>query len=145
LTPEDIVEIDDLISGLFPNYGLHLHDNRGLAYANSLVAIQKGIQWIDATAFGLGRGAGNLRLEQLLIDSSDKNNLSWPDFSKFLDVLQLLFKADSDRRDWGANALYFLGAKLNIHPSIVADLIRSSDNTEAINLLNRRAVESKDG
>ncbi len=145
LTPEEIVEIDALIKGIFPNYGLHLHDNRGLAYANSLVAVQKGIEWIDATAFGLGRGAGNLRLEQVLIDSSDKNNLSWPDFSNFLDVLQLLFKADSQRSDWGANALYFLGAKLNIHPSIVADLIKRSDNIEAINALNLHGVVRKDG
>jgi 4-hydroxy 2-oxovalerate aldolase len=145
LAPDDIAEIDGLIRGLFPSYGLHLHDNRGLAYANSLVAVQKGIQWIDATTFGLGRGAGNLRLEQMLIDSSDEKNLNWTDFSKFLDVIQLLFKSDSERSDWGTNALYFLGAKLNIHPNAVVDLIRSSDNSESINMLNRYRMEPKDG
>ena len=43
--------------------GFHGHDNLGLAFANSLAAIEAGADIIDSTMLGLGRGAGNLRTE----------------------------------------------------------------------------------
>jgi len=43
--------------------GFHGHDNLGLAFANSLAAIESGVDVVDSTMLGLGRGAGNLRTE----------------------------------------------------------------------------------
>lgn len=45
--------------------GFHCHDNLDLAVANSLRAIEAGASWIDATLQGIGRSAGNTRLETL--------------------------------------------------------------------------------
>lgn len=46
--------------------GFHGHDNLELALANTIKAIEMGIDVVDATVTGMGRGAGNLKLELLL-------------------------------------------------------------------------------
>ena len=46
--------------------GFHAHDNMSLALANSLVALESGVTWLDCTVTGMGRGAGNLSTEMLL-------------------------------------------------------------------------------
>ena len=46
--------------------GIHTHDNLGLAFANSLCAVDNGVKYIDGTLTGMGRGVGNVRTEQLL-------------------------------------------------------------------------------
>lgn len=135
LTPKDIKEMDSMIREIRPDYGLHLHDNRGLAYANSLVATQEGVRWLDATALGLGRGAGNLRIEQLIIDMSENNILGSVHFAKLLDVLEALFNSSANAASEGSGALYFLGAKNNIHPSVVFALIKDADTNRAVQLL----------
>jgi 4-hydroxy 2-oxovalerate aldolase len=43
--------------------GFHPHDNLGLAFANTLAALRAGARAVDASIGGIGKGAGNLRLE----------------------------------------------------------------------------------
>lgn len=45
--------------------GFHAHNNLGLAVANSLAAIEEGVDYIDGTCRGLGAGAGNCQEEVL--------------------------------------------------------------------------------
>jgi 4-hydroxy 2-oxovalerate aldolase len=75
----DIIYIADSNGSIFPTYvkevtenyrkiynipfGFHAHENLGLAQANAIVAIDSGVQYIDASINGLGKGVGNLRLE----------------------------------------------------------------------------------
>ena len=67
LGPNDIASI---ISTLHESWmkplGIHAHDNRGLALANSLAALDAGAQWVDSTITGMGRGAGNTHSEILV-------------------------------------------------------------------------------
>ena len=44
-------------------FGFHAHDNLGLAQANTIAAITAGVQFIDASVAGMGKGIGNLRTE----------------------------------------------------------------------------------
>lgn len=46
--------------------GFHGHNNLGFAVANSLVAVQNGIEIIDVSLMGMGRGAGNTYSEQFI-------------------------------------------------------------------------------
>ena len=43
--------------------GVHFHNNQQQAFANSIAAIDEGVDFVDATLHGIGRGAGNCPLE----------------------------------------------------------------------------------
>lgn len=47
--------------------GVHLHDDYGLAVANSLAAIEAGASVIEVSVLGLGERAGNCPLEELAV------------------------------------------------------------------------------
>ena len=46
--------------------GFHGHNNLQLGLINTLTAIEEGVDFVDATILGMGRGAGNLNMELLL-------------------------------------------------------------------------------
>ena len=46
--------------------GIHAHNNQQCAFANTVEAKNMGAKLLDATAYGIGRGAGNCHMEALL-------------------------------------------------------------------------------
>lgn len=66
LTPDEVRErVYALTEKLEVPVGFHAHNNMGLAVANSIVAIEEGAVYIDASLRGLGAGAGNTQIEVL--------------------------------------------------------------------------------
>lgn len=45
------------------SFGFHAHDNLGLAQANAIAALDNGVQYIDLSLVGMGKGIGNLKTE----------------------------------------------------------------------------------
>jgi len=45
--------------------GVHMHNDFGMATANSIAAIDGGADWVDTTVLGLGERTGNARLEEV--------------------------------------------------------------------------------
>ncbi len=83
------------------NIGFHGHDNLGLAFANSLAAIEAGADIIDSTMLGLGRGAGNLRTELITayfskIQGRQNNFLQLADCLESWQILEKSFKSELD-------------------------------------------------
>ena len=70
LYPEQIARIADLYMEYAVKYGkkvgMHAHNNQQLAFANTIEAVGDGVDWLDATYGGMGRGAGNCQMELLL-------------------------------------------------------------------------------
>ena len=54
--------------------GFHSHDNTGNALKNTITAINEGFGIIDTSIMGMGRGAGNLKLEEFLKYKNKKVN-----------------------------------------------------------------------
>ena len=67
---EQVEELSDKYLAMAEKYdkyvGIHAHNNQQLAFANTISALRRGVSYLDATAGGMGRGAGNCCTEQLL-------------------------------------------------------------------------------
>jgi len=59
----------------------HGHDDRGLALANSLMALRCGVNRVHATALGIGERVGNTPMEQLLVNLKLSGQLEGQDVS----------------------------------------------------------------
>ena len=60
------VRVTTLKHGLGCEVGLHAHNNLSLAVANSLAALEEGVDHLDGCMTGLGAGAGNCPTEVLV-------------------------------------------------------------------------------
>ncbi len=92
--------------------GIHCHNNQQLAFANTISAIINDINFLDATLYGIGRGAGNCPLELLL--SFLKN----PKF-KVRPIVECIEKEIfpwAKKIDWGYSIPYMVTGVLNQHP-----------------------------
>ena len=92
--------------------GIHTHNNQQLAFANTIEGIIAGINRLDATMYGMGRGAGNCPLELLL---SFLKNPKF-DVRPILEVIQELFIPQKAETEWGYHIPYMITGVLNEHP-----------------------------
>ena len=118
----DFIYIVDSYGGLYPQdlkklisnlkidasvrFGFHGHNNLELALSNSLTAIEEGVDIIDTTILGMGRGAGNLKLELLLSILNEKMQIS-VDFDE-LAMLCNTFSELKEKHQWGTNLAYMV-------------------------------------
>jgi len=92
--------------------GFHAHNNQQLAFSNTQQCIIEGVNMLDATVNGIGRGAGNCNLELLL------NFLKNPKFD-VRPIYRLIQDHMVDLRkeiEWGFNDIYGISGHLNQHP-----------------------------
>lgn len=93
--------------------GFHAHNNQNLAFANTIETMSYGVSYLDATASGMGRGAGNCAMELLLgFLKNPKYNLY--SLLTFLEKYMLPLKENGVV--WGYDVQYMLTGQLNRHP-----------------------------
>ncbi len=102
--------------------GVHMHENQGLALANTMAAVDEGVEFVDATVSGMGRGAGNLRLEQLLLWLQQTGRRTDLDPGALLPVLQEHFLPMKRAFGWGWDFSYMLSGLVEIHPTYCQEL-----------------------
>ena len=93
--------------------GIHAHNNKSMAFSNTLVSLSAGSKICDSTILGMGRGAGNAQTEFLLQEL--KGPLNYKQL-KLVNDLLIKFKELKERFKWGYNFLYFYAAN-NKNPS----------------------------
>ena len=123
MIPSDITRIYSFIRERWKgNVGIHTHDNMGYGLLNSISAVNEGVNWVDSTIMGMGRGAGNTATEELLIHLKPDMKLA----NNLLPLLKLISKRVATLKakyNWGTNAYYCLAAKQGIHPSYIQEII----------------------
>jgi 4-hydroxy 2-oxovalerate aldolase len=92
--------------------GIHAHNNQQLAFSNTISSVISGINYLDATLYGMGRGAGNCPTELLL--SFLKN----PKFNvrPLIKVIEDEILPWREKIDWGYFIPYMVGGVMNQHP-----------------------------
>jgi len=104
--------------------GIHAHNNQQCAFANTLEAKDTGAKWLDGTAFGMGRGAGNCHSEALLGYLDGKKYHVEP-LLQFVTDWMLPLKAEGI--DWGYNTSYMLTGLTNQHPRTAIEASQKKD------------------
>jgi len=143
LNPSDIGPIASaLAEGFGGPIGCHLHDNRGLAMANTLAAIDAGVTWVDGTIRGMGRGPGNARTEYLAVELTRRGLLDL-DLTPLVPVVEEDFAALHREFEWGTNLHYMLSGTHGVHPTYVQRMIADPRFTPAqiIKTVERLGVE----
>ena len=109
--------------------GIHTHDNMGLALSNTLQAIKDGVTWLDATVTGMGRGPGNARTEELVIEVADmrQQNIN---MVPLMSVIRSYFQPLKNKCGWGSNPYYYLSGKYGIHPTYIQEMLGDSRYSE---------------
>ena len=117
--------------------GIHCHNNQQLAFANTISAIINGVNFLDATLYGIGRGAGNCPLELLL--SFLKN----PKFK----VRPIVKCIEEDifpwakKIDWGYSVPYMVTGVLNQHPRAAMALMESDHQEQVTSFFDSVTTE----
>lgn len=102
--------------------GIHTHDNMSLALSNTKRAIREGVTWVDATVTGMGRGPGNARTEELVIEIAELRG-EIVNLVPLMSVIRKYFKPMQIKYGWGTNPYYFLSGKYGIHPSYIQSMM----------------------
>ena len=122
MDPSQITSISKaLLSEWKRPLGIHAHNNKGLALINALTALEAGVTWFDGTIMGMGRGAGNVSSEALLLEFEhlEIHHGKPQALIPCLEMVQDL----KEKFQWGPNHLYHYAANHNIHPTFVQTLL----------------------
>ena len=117
--------------------GMHAHNNQQLAFANTIEAIIKGANILDATMAGLGRGAGNCPIELLV------GFLHNPKF-RLRPILQCIQKHIEPLREqlmWGFDTPYMITGLMNQHPRDAIKFNTSEDRGNIVKFFDLMSEE----
>lgn len=114
LMPEQVHYLAEKYINSLPgkHIGIHCHNNQQLAFANTVESVLRGIHFVDASVYGIGRAAGNCPLELIL---GFLNNPRY-DVRPVLDLIQKYFLDLKRDLRWGYEVPYAVTGMLNKHP-----------------------------
>ncbi len=125
-------EIEGLISPLLgirgTKVGFHPHNSLQMAFANTLEAVRCGADIADSTFYGIGRGAGNLPTEIIVLYKEllgDKKYNAIP----VLNCIDRYFLPMRKEIDWGYQLPFMLSGMYKCHPNYASGLINYREYT----------------
>ena len=113
--------------------GIHAHNNQQLAFANTIASSIAGINYLDGTLYGIGRGAGNCPLELLI--SFLKN----PKFKvrPLLDAIEQEIFPWAKKIDWGYHIPYMVTGVMNQHPRAGMAQMESDEKEKIVDFYDK--------
>ena len=118
LTSKQVIDKNKKIRKYWPgDLGMHAHDNMKNALDNTLTAVNHGFNWADGTILGMGRGAGNAKIEDLIkrIKKSKTTNIDRLIINHFVGLKK--------KYKWGFNKFYNFAGKYKIHPTYIQTIL----------------------
>ena len=107
--------------------GVHTHNNMRLAFSNTLVAADLGVELLDASVYGMGRAAGNCPTELLVTHLKGTKYEPRP----VLDIIERYMIPLREKEEWGYIMPYMITGTLDEHPRS-AMALRASDDKDKI-------------
>lgn len=145
VTPEDVTNIVKVVrENTKCPIGFHGHNNLQLGLFNTITAMKLGVDYVDATILGMGRGAGNLNMELLLTYLNAHEGLQ-VDFNVLGDVITA-FTPLMEQYQWGTNLPYMLAGANRIPQKEVMDWVtnRVYSFNSIVRALDNRKNNTKD-
>ena len=108
------------------NMGFHSHNNLQLSYSNcqSLTAVESNRTIsLDASVYGMGRGAGNLNTE-LIANYLNEHLAAVYEIEPLLEIVDEYILKIKEQYDWGYSVPYYLAAINGCHPNYASYLSR---------------------
>jgi 4-hydroxy 2-oxovalerate aldolase len=156
----DYLNLVDSYGGLYPHevknmvtkikresstvLGFHGHNNLELAFANALVAVDAGCEWIDSTITGMGRGAGNLKTELILTHhaSKDPDAVDMDCLSALVDGFELL----REKHQWATSLPYMVSGASSLPQKDVMDWVtkRCYSMNSIVRALSNKKLQQDD-
>lgn len=147
MNPDDVAQVVSILRCEWKGHlGIHAHDNMGLALSNTMRASREGVAWLDSTVTGMGRGPGNVRTEELVVEvdsfRGDSSNIS-----PLMSLISHHFAPMKAFYGWGPNIYYYLAGKYGIHPTYIQNMVsdtRFGDDDILAALVYLRAINSRE-
>jgi len=142
LYPEELKKMINIIKTKTNiKLGFHGHNNIELAFINSLVAIENGVDMIDCTILGMGRGACNLKTELILSYMNSKLNVKM-DFTQFSELISS-FEKLLEKCKWGTNFAYMTSGFNSLPQKDIMEWLgkRRYSISSIIQILNNKKAE----
>lgn len=122
MTPQELTTIvKEVRANTTAPVGFHGHNNLQLGLINTLTAIDLGLEYVDCTVLGMGRGAGNLNTELLLTYLNAQQGLK-VDFNVLGDVITALTPL-YEKYHWGTQLPYMISGANSIPQKEVMSLV----------------------
>ncbi|MWC29029.1 aldolase catalytic domain-containing protein [Paenibacillus sp. MMS18-CY102] len=130
LKPNDMAYLVDKFKEHLPNkrLGSHTHNNLQLAFANTIIAAEKGVELLDASVYGMGRAAGNCNTELLVAHLPNAKYNVRP----VLDMIEKHMLPLREKEEWGYIMEYMVTGMLDEHPRSAMAQRDSSDNRDKV-------------
>lgn len=127
--PSDVITYQKKLRKLgFSNISFHAHNNLQLGLANTIKAIENNFYAIDASIYGMGRGAGNLPIE-ILIGYLNKIGYVQYNSLEYIKIIEKYYLEHQKLTPWGYKIEGLIGGLKNIHPYYVTGLYDKHDWT----------------
>jgi 4-hydroxy 2-oxovalerate aldolase len=113
--------------------GIHCHNHQQLAFANTIEAIIRDVNYLDGTLFGIGRAAGNCPIELLL------GFLKNPKFN-LRPLLAIISKNYLDLQkelEWGYYLPYMITGILNKHPLPAIEVMKAENRNDFVSFYEK--------
>ncbi|CAM3413599.1 aldolase catalytic domain-containing protein [Paenibacillus lupini] len=135
LKPNDYSYLIEKFQHHLPNkrLGIHTHNNMQLAFANTLLAVEKGVELLDASVYGMGRAAGNCNTELLV---ANLQNVKY-NVRPLLDMIEKYMIPLREKEEWGYIIPYMITGMLDEHPRSAMALRDSEDKDKCVDFYDR--------